>query len=104
MQHPQHDSNQFQIFSMYLLHKAYEAVCWHSATALKHVHGLSISQDLTTESFLTQCEGPKQPVVITGLTGKWPAQEAWTPEQLLKAYGDHKFKVGLTGTAVGDVA
>eukprot|EP00878_Enallax_costatus_P041493 GHUV01048289.1.p1 GENE.GHUV01048289.1~~GHUV01048289.1.p1 ORF type:complete len:120 (+),score=19.18 GHUV01048289.1:183-542(+) len=51
--------------------------------------------DLTPEYFATEFEGPRQPVVITGATDKWPAQQQWTPQALLKQYGDHKFKVAL---------
>lgn len=34
------------------------------------------------------------PVVITGLTDTWPAQQQWTPKRLLEQYREHRFKVG----------
>lgn len=52
-------------------------------------------QDLTPEQFVERFEAPQMPVVITGLTGAWPAEQQWTPQQLLAQYGNHKFKVCL---------
>lgn len=50
-------------------------------------------QDLTPEYFAKEYEAPRKPVVITGATDKWPAQQQWTPKALLEQYKDHKFKV-----------
>lgn len=36
---------------------------------------------------------PSALCVITGLTDDWPASKRWTPEELLKHYRDHRFKV-----------
>lgn len=49
--------------------------------------------DLTLQQFVERFEQPRQPVVITGLCDGWAAVEGWTPERLLKRFGDHKFKV-----------
>lgn len=51
-------------------------------------------QDLTVEQFVSQYEAPRVPVVITGLTDNWPAQQQWTPKRLLEQYREHRFKVG----------
>jgi len=38
-------------------------------------------------------ERPRLPVVITGLCDSWRGQETWTAKNLLRHYGEHKFKV-----------
>lgn len=50
--------------------------------------------DLTLEQFVSQYEAPRVPVVLTGLTDAWPAQQEWTPRRLLEQYKEHRFKVG----------
>lgn len=50
-------------------------------------------QDLTPEEFAARYEVPRAPVVITGLTDGWAAQREWTPQRLLAAFRDHRFKV-----------
>ena len=52
-------------------------------------------QDLTVEQFVAQYEAPRVPVVLTGLTDAWPAQQEWTPEKLLEHFREHRFKVGV---------
>lgn len=52
-----------------------------------------MSQGLTLEQFVERFERPRIPVVITGLTDAWPAQQAWTPTALRARYGEHRFKV-----------
>ena len=65
----------------------------HTTHTPPHVHALGRAQDLTPEAFVEQFERPRLPVVINGLLGAWGAQEAWTPEALLRRFGEHKFKV-----------
>ena len=45
------------------------------------------------EQFVERFERPRIPVVITGLCDGWRAGRAWQQENLLKHYGEHKFKV-----------
>lgn len=50
---------------------------------------------LTQQQFAEVYEGPRQPVVITGLVDSWPAAAEWRdPRTLLAKYGSHRFKVG----------
>ena len=45
------------------------------------------------EQFVERFERPRIPVVITGLCDGWRAGDAWQQQDLLKHYGEHKFKV-----------
>lgn len=45
-------------------------------------------------------ESPRVPVVLTGLTDDWPAQQEWTPRKLLEQYREHRFKVRGAGGRV----
>ena len=45
------------------------------------------------EQFIERFERPRIPVVIIGLCDGWRAGQAWQQEELLKHYGEHKFKV-----------
>lgn len=38
-------------------------------------------------------EKPGIPVVITGLQDAWQAQQLWNKAELLRRFGNHKFKV-----------
>jgi hypothetical protein len=49
---------------------------------------------MTAGKFVELYEGPKQPVVLTGVVDQWPAAQRWTPALLKDKYGEHKFKVG----------
>lgn len=55
---------------------------------------LLLRQDLTAAEFAARFEVPRVPVVVTGLTDAWPAQQQWTPAALLRRFGEHRFKVG----------
>jgi histone arginine demethylase JMJD6 len=50
-------------------------------------------QDLSSREFVDRFERPRLPLVITGLCDDWKGQERWQEENLLRQYGDHKFKV-----------
>lgn len=50
-------------------------------------------QDLSTQEFVERFERPRLPVVITGLCDDWNGRERWNEENLLRQYGEHKFKV-----------
>ncbi|KAL4517762.1 hypothetical protein Ndes2526A_g02143 [Nannochloris sp. 'desiccata'] len=53
------------------------------------------ARNISLEDFIDRFEKPGLPVVLTHACDDWPAsQGAWTEENLLKNYGDHKFKVG----------
>ncbi len=52
-----------------------------------------IVQDLSVQQFVERFERPRLPVVITGLCDSWKGHEKWTEENLVKHYGEHKFKV-----------
>ena len=52
-------------------------------------------QDLSAKQFVERFERPRLPVVITGLCDSWRGQENWTAQNLLRHYGEHKFKVQL---------
>ena len=51
------------------------------------------AQELTVEQFVERFERPRIPVVLTGLCDGWRAGQAWGQQELLKHYGEHKFKV-----------
>lgn len=53
---------------------------------------------LPVEEFVERYEKPGVPVILTGLTDDWPASKLWTDAYLIDKYGDHKFKVGMTGS------
>lgn len=42
---------------------------------------------------MQQYETPRVPVVLTGLTEAWPAQQEWTVRRLLERFKEHRFKV-----------
>ena len=50
--------------------------------------------DLSRDAFVTEFEGPNQPVIITGLVNKWPAYREWDRDKLRTAYGDVAFNAG----------
>ena len=50
-------------------------------------------QDLSVQQFVERFERPRLPVVISGLCDSWKGHEKWTEENLVKYYGEHKFKV-----------
>jgi len=50
--------------------------------------------ELSVEQFVERYEQPRVPVVLTGLTERWPAAREWTPERLLSRFQQHSFKVG----------
>ena len=52
-----------------------------------------IVQDLSVQQFVERFERPRLPVVISGLCDSWMGHEKWTEENLVKHYGEHKFKV-----------
>ncbi|GAB4820044.1 hypothetical protein N2152v2_007090 [Parachlorella kessleri] len=52
------------------------------------------ARDLSLAEFVEGFERPRRPVIIRGLCDGWPAAQQWTPERLLKRFGDHKFKIG----------
>jgi histone arginine demethylase JMJD6 len=54
-------------------------------------------QDISLEEFVSKYETPRVPVVLTGLTDGWAAQQEWTPRKLLEQYREHRFKVGVCG-------
>eukprot|EP01120_Amphizonella_sp_Union-15-10_P006336 TRINITY_DN2017_c0_g1_i1.p1 TRINITY_DN2017_c0_g1~~TRINITY_DN2017_c0_g1_i1.p1 ORF type:complete len:460 (-),score=75.50 TRINITY_DN2017_c0_g1_i1:63-1442(-) len=52
------------------------------------------AKELTPEKFIEEFEKPGIPVIITDAIDHWPAMKKWTPDQLLKKYGDIKFRTG----------
>lgn len=68
-------------------------------TPLPNPHDTLALQDLSVEAFVSCYESPRVPVVLTGLTDGWPAQQEWTPRKLLEQYREHRFKVGGAGGA-----
>ncbi|KAI9285280.1 hypothetical protein BC943DRAFT_360382 [Umbelopsis sp. AD052] len=54
------------------------------------IDGLTVPK----EEFIEKYERPELPVVILNLTKKWPAEQRWNREYLIKQYGSQTFKVG----------
>jgi len=52
------------------------------------------AKELSLETFVEEYEKPGKPVIITDAIGAWSAMKNWTSEQLLKDYGDVKFRTG----------
>lgn len=50
--------------------------------------------DISVEEFLDRYERGSRPVIIQGVTAQWPALREWQPDNLIKHYGDGRFKIG----------
>lgn len=50
--------------------------------------------DLTVEEFDREYQRPQRPVILTGLTGDWPAVRQWTFASLRARLGHHEVPVG----------
>lgn len=49
---------------------------------------------VSCEDFIKHYESKYKPVVITGITNGWKANEKWTLARLAKKYRNQKFKCG----------
>lgn len=88
---------------MYILAKTTHALLRFATPAVpQHMRRFNVTeshlqrlvvQDLSVEQFVERFERPRLPVVISGLCDSWKGQEKWTEENLVKHYGEHKFKV-----------
>lgn len=50
--------------------------------------------EVSCEDFIGKYESKYKPVVITGITNDWKANEKWTLARLVKKYRNQKFKCG----------
>jgi hypothetical protein len=85
----------------------YNSCLWVEVPSIKLPHPfpiicwLLLLQDLSVEAFVSTYELPRVPVVLTGVTDDWPAQQEWTPWNLLEQYREHRFKVGVQPALLG---
>lgn len=49
---------------------------------------------VTVEEFIERFEKPGRPVIIQGISSKWPGKESWKINQLVERFGESNFKVG----------
>ncbi|NP_001296707.1 bifunctional arginine demethylase and lysyl-hydroxylase PSR [Hydra vulgaris] len=62
----------------------------HIKDTLPRIHCKSISHD----EFIARYEKPRIPVILTGCTDSWLANQKWKLSSLAKKYRNQKFKVG----------
>ncbi|CAI5449337.1 unnamed protein product [Caenorhabditis angaria] len=51
-------------------------------------------EELTVDEFREKYERTRTPIIITGLTKNWQANEKWTLERIARKYRNQKFKCG----------
>ena len=54
------------------------------------------------QEFITKCEKPNRPAIITGVSHEWTAARLWTPEYLMETFGEVKMKAGAVSFKLRD--
>ncbi|KAL8030270.1 hypothetical protein ABFX02_14G275400 [Erythranthe guttata] len=77
--------------SLFLYRRLYR--CYTSLNGFSFDDGnVERRENISLEEFRKDYDGQK-PVLIDGLTDKWPARKSWTSEQLALKYSDTKFRI-----------
>lgn len=85
------DLQDLLIKSFYRWYRAHVNPEWFELTCPETIERRS---NLSVEEFIEKYEKPGIPVIIQGLSDDWIASKEWTKENLLRRYGDVKFRTG----------